>query len=194
MRQRGAFLGSSSRAGSGLGRPGLGSLYSVFARLHDEGMPVNEDEWRMVMTAACGALQRSLFETLLGAPELTSLLGGPHIYNTPPKAGSLPCITLGQTVNLDWSTGAEAGRDVTLHVWTSAASATEVHEIILALRALLDDRPLTIEEPANLRHDFTQVRIDPDGETLHGIVRYRAETEPVQAGEAQADDLRESAA
>ncbi len=151
------------------------------------------------MTAACGPLQRSLFETILSASGLTSLLGGPHIYNTLPNAGALPCITLGQTVNLDWSTGAEAGREVTLHVWTSAASATEVHEIILALRALLDDRPLPLEdlaledrEPANLRHDLTQVRIDPDGETLHGIVRYRAE--PELAGKAEGDGLHQSAA
>lgn len=148
------------------------------------------------MTAASWALQRSLFETLSNAPELTSLLGGPHIYDTPQKAGSLPRITLGQTVNLDWSTGAEAGSELTLHVWTSADSATEVHEIILILRALLDDQPLALSDhdPANLRHDFTQVRIDPDGETLHGIVRYRAETEPMQAEGSQADTLQQAVA
>jgi len=142
------------------------------------------------MTAANWALQRSLFETLLGAPELTSLLGGPHIYDTPQKTGSLPCITLGQTVNLDWSTGAEDGSELTLHVWTSADSATEVHEIILTLRALLDDRPLAFQDhdPVNMQHEFTQVRIDPDGETLHGIVRYRAETEPMHAKDSQAED------
>lgn len=135
------------------------------------------------MTAASWALQRSLFETLVEAPELTSLLGGPHIYDTPHKAGTLPCITLGQTVNLDWSTGAEDGSELTLHVWSSADSATEVHEIILTLRAILDDGPLALQDraAANLSHEFTQVRIDPDGERLHGIVRYRAETEPLQA-------------
>lgn len=136
------------------------------------------------MTAANRALQRCLYETLSGASDLTALLGGPHIYNTPRKTGPLPCITLGQTVNLDWSTGAETGSEVTVHVWTSADSATEVHEVILALRALLDGRPLPLQDrdPASLNHEFTQVRIDPDGETLHGIVRYRAETKPSHAG------------
>ena len=134
--------------------------------------------------AANRALQQCLYKTLSGSSDLTELLGGPHIYSTPRKAGTLPCITLGQTVNLDWSTGAETGSEVTVHVWTSAHSATQVHEIILALRALLDGRPLSLpkQDPANLKHEFTQVRIDPDGETLHGIVRFSAETEPSQAG------------
>ena len=148
------------------------------------------------MTAANWALQHSLFETLSNAPELTSLLGGPHIYDTPQKAASLPCITLGQTVNLDWSTGAEDGSELTMHVWTSADSATEAHEIILTLRALLDDpqRALEDHDPVTLRHEFTQVRIDPNGEALHGIVRYRAETEAMQAQSLQSEALQQDAA
>ena len=33
----------------------------------------------------------------------------------------------------------------------------------------------------NLRHEFSEARLDPDGDTFHGIVRYRAVTEPAQA-------------
>ncbi|WP_425283503.1 hypothetical protein [Methyloceanibacter superfactus] len=36
----------------------------------------------------------------------------------------------------------------------------------------------------NLRHEYTEARLDADGETLHGIVRYRAVTEPMQQAAA----------
>ncbi|MCB1442175.1 MAG: DUF3168 domain-containing protein [Methyloceanibacter sp.] len=136
------------------------------------------------MTAASWELQRSIYQTLSNAPALTSLLGGAHIFSNPPQGEALPYITLGQTVNLDWSTGSEDGTEhsLTLHVWSRADSAQEVHEIIDTLKTLLHDQPLTLQDHdlVNLRHEFTEARIDPDGETMHGIVRYRAVTEPLQ--------------
>lgn len=136
------------------------------------------------MTAASWALQRSIYRTLSNAPALTSLLGGAEIYSKPPQGQALPYMTLGQTVNFDWSTGTDDGteHDLTLHVWTSADSAEKVHEIMDTVKTLLHDRPLSVEGHylANLRHEFAEARIDPDGETMHGIVRYRAVTEPLQ--------------
>lgn len=136
------------------------------------------------MTAASWDLQRSIYQTLSSAPALTALLGGARIYSNPPQGEALPYITLGQTVNLDWSTGTEDGTEhsLTLHVWSRADSAEQVHEIIGTLKTLLHDQPLTLQhhDLVNLRHEFTEARIDPDGETMHGIVRYRAVTEPLQ--------------
>jgi hypothetical protein len=140
------------------------------------------------MTAASWALQRSIYQTLSGSPELTSLLGGDRIYSNAPQAAALPYISLGQTVNLDWSTGTEDGMEhsLTLHVWSRADSAAEVHEIIQVIRTLLHDKPLLLDDRylVNLRHEFTEARRDPDGETMHGIVRYRAVTEPMQQAAA----------
>jgi hypothetical protein len=140
------------------------------------------------MTAASWALQRSIYQTLSGSPELTSLLGGDRIYSDAPQAAPLPYISLGQTVNLDWSTGTEDGTEhsLTLHVWSRADSAAEVHEIMQVIRTLLHDKPLLLDDHylVNLRHEFTEARRDPDGETMHGIVRYRAVTEPVQQAAA----------
>jgi hypothetical protein len=91
-------------------------------------------------------------------------------------------------VNLDWSTGTEDGNEqsLTLHVWSRADSAAQVHEIIQVVRMLLHNQPLELEDHflVNLRHEFTEARIDPDGETMHGIVRYRAVTEPAHAAAA----------
>jgi hypothetical protein len=136
------------------------------------------------MTAGTRALQRSIYETLSNASELTSRLGGDGIYSNPPPAAEFPFITIGQTVDQDWSTGTEDGSEhsITLHIWSRADSAMEVHEITEIVRDLLHDQALNLDdhELINLRHEFSQARIDPDGETLHGIVRYRAVTERMQ--------------
>jgi uncharacterized protein DUF3168 len=140
------------------------------------------------MTAASWALQRSIYQTLAGSPELTSLLGGERIYANPPPAAQFPYITVGQTVNLDWSTGTEDGNEhsLTLHVWSRADSGAQVHAIIQAIRATLHNQVLDLEDHhlVNLRHEFDEARVDPDGETMHGIVRYRAVTEPTQQAAA----------
>jgi len=140
------------------------------------------------MTAASSALQRSVYQALTSSAELMSRLGGERIYSNPPPAAEFPFITFGQTVNLDWSTGTEDGTEhsLTLHVWSRADNSVEVHEILQAIRAVLHDQPLMLEDHylVNLRHEFTEARIDPDGETLHGIVRYRAVTEPAQQAAA----------
>lgn len=136
------------------------------------------------MTTASLALQHSIYQTLSNATALTSLLGGAEIYSKVPQNQALPYMTLGQTVNLDWSTGTDDGteHDLTLHVWTSADSAEKVHEIMDTVKTLLHDRPVSVEGHylVNLCHEFAEARIDPDGETMHGIVRYRAVTEPLQ--------------
>ena len=115
---------------------------------------------------------------------MTSLLGGDRIYSQAPPAAQFPFITLGQTVNLDWSTGTDEGAEhsLTLHVWSRADGAREVHEILEMIRTVLHDQLLALEDHylVNLRHEFMEARLDPDGETMHGIVRYRAVTEPMQ--------------
>ena len=136
------------------------------------------------MTAASWALQRSIYQALAGSSQLTSLLGGERIYSNPPAAAEFPYITLGQTLNLDWSTGTEDGNEhsLTLHVWSRADSTAQVHEIIEVIRMVLHNQLLALEDHylVNLRHEFSEARLDPDGETTHGIVRYRAVTELMQ--------------
>ena len=136
------------------------------------------------MTAASWALQRNIYQALTNSSKLTSLLGGDRIYSQAPPAAQFPFITLGQTVNLDWSTGTDEGAEhsLTLHVWSRADGAREVHEILEMIRTVLHDQLPALENHylVNLRHEFMGARLDPDGETMHGIVRYRAVTEPMQ--------------
>ena len=62
----------------------------------------------------------------------------------------------------------------------NARGKKQAHEIIGAIRTALHDQPLTLtgHRLVNLRHEFSEARRDPDGETIHGIARFRAVTEP----------------
>jgi Protein of unknown function (DUF3168) len=138
--------------------------------------------------SASWALQRSLYQALADAPELVALLGGVRIYDHAPQGASFPFITLGQSVIRDWSTGTEDGAEhsLTLHVWSRSGGKKQMQEIVEAIRRALHDQPLPLEDHflINLRHEFSEARLDPDGDTFHGVVRYRAVTESAHAAAA----------
>ena len=135
------------------------------------------------MASAGLELQKSIFSALTSSPAVTGLLGGAHVFDDVPSGAAYPYLTIGESAARDWSTGTEPGDEhiLTLHVWSRAAGRMEAHEIMGAVRAALHDVPLTVAgyRLINLRHEFSDARREPDGETYHGVVRYRAVTEPV---------------
>ena len=88
----------------------------------------------------------------------------------------------GQSLARDWSTGTDDGSEhiLTLHVWSHAKGRKQAHEITGALRTALHDQPLALSghRLINLRHEHSEARREPDGETYRGLVRFRATTEP----------------
>ncbi|MEE9589689.1 MAG: DUF3168 domain-containing protein [Hyphomicrobiaceae bacterium] len=129
------------------------------------------------------ALQESVYQALQSDGPLVSLLGGAKIYDRAPRDAALPYVTFGQSVARDWSTGTEEGEEhiLTLHIWSEQPGRKETQEIIKALRDALNNAALgvTNHHLINIRYEFSDTRRDPEGETFHGIVRYRAVTEPV---------------
>jgi hypothetical protein len=93
------------------------------------------------------------------------------------RPAGFPFITLGQSVIRDWSTGTEDGAEhnLTLHVWSRSGGKKQVQEILEAIRAVLHDQPLALADHhlVNLRHEFSEARLDPDGDTFHGIALSR---------------------
>jgi hypothetical protein len=134
------------------------------------------------MPSASWSLQQSVFAALTANAALTALLGSDRIYDDVPQGAPKPYLTLGQTTVRDWSTGTEEGNEhlVTLHVWSGARGKKEAGEIAEAARSALHDQPLTLvgHRLVNLRHEFSEARRDPDGSTIHAILRFRAVTEP----------------
>ena len=135
------------------------------------------------MATASWALQQAIFDALTGDAPLIALLGAARIYDDVPQRTPHPYVTIGQSTIRDWSTGTDDGAEhlLTLHVWSRAGGRREAHEIMGALRDAVHDRllPLAGHRLVNLRHELSEARREADGDTYHGIVRFRAVTEPI---------------
>jgi hypothetical protein len=133
------------------------------------------------MSSSGLALQRAIFAKLSSDAALIGALGAPRIYDDVPPRAEFPFLTFGQSTERDWSTGTDTGNEhlVTLHVWSRARGRGEAETAIAAAREALHDQALTLDghRLINLRHEFSEARRDSDGETFHGIVRFRAVTE-----------------
>jgi len=133
-------------------------------------------------TAASAALRAAVHDALAADAALTALLGGPKVYDEPPRAAAFPYVTLGETRIADFSTGTENGAEhqLTLHAWSRQGGHKEAHMIAGALLAALDDAPLALTDHTlvNFRFAVADVRREADGRTYHALVRFRAVTEP----------------
>ena len=133
------------------------------------------------MSSAGFALQKAIFEKLTSDAPTLAALGGPRVYDDAPARTEFPFVTFGQSSERDWSTGSDEGYEhlVTLHVWSRARGRREAEQVIAAARAALHDQDLALagHRLINLRHEFSEARRDSDGETFHGIARFRAVTE-----------------
>lgn len=128
------------------------------------------------------ALQEQIHATLTGNPAILALLGGSRIYDDVPRGEPLPYVTFGRSTIKDWSGAGGDGAEhiVTLHVWSDGGGRKQTLAIMEAVRNALNDATLSLagHHLVNLRHEFSEARREPDGETIHGIVRLRAITEP----------------
>jgi hypothetical protein len=135
------------------------------------------------MTNPGWALQKAAYAALVGNPALTSLLGGARIYDDVPQDAAFPYVVLDQMRLNDWSTCTERGAEhiLMLHLWSRYDGKSEVHAIADAIRTVLDDAELTLDDNrlVNLAHQYSDLQRDPDGETWHAVMRFRAVTEPL---------------
>ncbi len=133
-------------------------------------------------TPAAAALRAAVHDALAADAALTSALGGPKIYDEPPRAAAFPYVTLGEARIADYSTGDTSGQEhqLTLHAWSRQGGHRQAHIIAGALLQALDDAPLTLTDHRliNLRFAVADVRREADGRTYHARVAFRAVTEP----------------
>lgn len=135
------------------------------------------------MTSAANELQKAVFARLSAEAALTALLDGAKIYDHAPANVAFPYITFGQTSLYDWSTATESGTEqlFTLHVWSKAKGKKETLDIMAVAERLLHDMALPLDGHAlvNCRLEFSEARHDDDLAVYHGLLRFRAVTEPV---------------
>ncbi|MCQ8781082.1 DUF3168 domain-containing protein [Mangrovibrevibacter kandeliae] len=135
------------------------------------------------MTHPSLELQSTIFNTLTSDPAVLRLLGGPKVFDRAPERTSYPYLTLGRTAVVDWSTGTEDGAEhiLTLHVWARGGGKQETYTIMDEVSAKLHNKhlPLDGHELVNLQLQYAEARREPDATTYHGILRFRAVTEPL---------------
>jgi len=134
------------------------------------------------MPSAGFALQKAIYQRLVGDAGLVSALGGARVYDHVPRQVTPPYIAMGRSTVTDWSTGSDDGHEhsLTLHVWSASAGHRETHELMGLVESAIDGAGLALEghRLVNLRHELSEARRDPEAELYHGIVRLRAVTEP----------------
>ena len=135
------------------------------------------------MSSSSWALQQALYAAITNDAGLIALLGSARVFDDVPQSAPYPYLTLGRSAVRDWSTGTETGDEhvLTLHVWSRAGGRRQTHEIMDALKTALHDSALALSghRLVNLRHELSEARREPDGDTYHGLVRFRAVTEPI---------------
>lgn len=101
----------------------------------------------------------------------------------PQKAG-FPYAVIGFDSAVDWGTKTEPGQEITatFHCWTRGSGNTslalttkQVMEMMAALYAALHEAEFSVsgQDLVSCRFDFGQVIEEPDGQTFHGVARYR---------------------
>jgi Protein of unknown function (DUF3168) len=139
-----------------------------------------------MMTAPAAELQKAIFSALSNDTELSALLGGVRIFDQAPANVAFPYITFGRTSIYDWSTGTESGTEqlFTLHIWSKEKGKKETLDIMELARVRLDDASLPLDghHLVNIRLEFAEARHEDDLSVHHGLLRFRAVTEPDSSG------------
>lgn len=127
-------------------------------------------------------LQKAVYAALAADAPLTALIGT-ALHDHVPQNAAFPFAVIDQTQLRDWSTGTERGSEhvLMLHVWSRYDGKREAYAIADAMREVLDGAELTLDDNRliTLAHQFSDLKRDPDGETYHGVLRFRAVTEPL---------------
>ena len=135
------------------------------------------------MSKAGWPLQKAIFAALRGDSTLAALIGDPpRIFDDVAGESALPYVQIGDGTEAEFGTATEEGAEhqIAIHVWSRAGGRMEARAILAAIYDVLHDSTLTLASHrlVNLRFTLSQVWRENDGETYHGLARYRAVTEP----------------
>ena len=123
------------------------------------------------------AIQSAIYSRLNNDSTLTNSLGA-GIYDEVQEGNSYPFVTIGRDSSIDYSTKDVDGSEYTvnLDIWSQYKGSKETKEIIDRIHDLLHYYSLSVTgfNLINIRFEFADILIDPDGVTRHGVIRFRA--------------------
>jgi hypothetical protein len=103
---------------------------------------------------------------------------GREVYDDFPENVSMPYIVAGEIEGRDWSDKFQPGQQViaTIHIWSSYPGRKEVAEIMDETLQALSSESLSLSDEFKAvlsSLDLSQIIIDIDGMTRHGILKLR---------------------
>lgn len=141
------------------------------------------------MTSPDLVMRIAFIDRLLAATAVTSLLGGPRVYeNVPIDVEKPPAGSAGQPYvqyrgeSKPYDTTTERGREhkIELNVWTFKKGSKQANEIMAAIETNMRDALFALTGGhvlTNLEFEFGTVFRDGEGQTYCGYQRWRAVTE-----------------
>jgi hypothetical protein len=134
------------------------------------------------MSAASWALQQAVFATLCADGGVTDVVGDPaRVFDAPQRDAEFPYVVIGDDTETDWSTATDTGsaHAFAVHVWSRAGGRKEAKIVAGAVKDALDGAELSVTGHAliDIRYLSTEFFREPDGETTHAVLRFRAALE-----------------
>ena len=123
------------------------------------------------------AIQSAIYSRLNGDSNLTNTLSA-GIYDEVQEGNSYPFVSMGRDGSIDYSTKDVDGSEYTINldIWSQYKGSKETKQIMDRIHDLLHDYSLSVTgfNLFNLRFEFGDVLVDPDGITRPGVMRFRA--------------------
>ncbi len=130
----------------------------------------------MTVESAENALQVAIYDALV-ADVAISASDVTGIFDHIPQTQNFPYIEIGEIQAADWDSDTHNGQDhtVTINVWSQKAGRKETKSIQKLIYTLLHNSTLSISGHTIIlaRQTFSETLKDPDGETHHGVQRFR---------------------
>ena len=114
-----------------------------------------------------------------------ALGASPRLYDNPPEDPVFPYLTYGPMRSEDISgDGALINmHTMTLHIWSRYGGRAQVMEVLSAVTRALETASLVLTDASLVRRQvaYTDIFRAPDGQTLHGLIRYSLTTDKEEA-------------
>lgn len=119
-------------------------------------------------------IQQAVFDRLASDSSLT-------VYDHVPEDAAFPYVVIGEDTHVPFDTDDSLGAEstVTIHVWSRYRGKKEAKEIQGIIYDALTRQELTIDgyDLITIEFEYSDVLLDPDGITRHGVQRFRFLTE-----------------
>jgi hypothetical protein len=122
-------------------------------------------------------LQKDIYGALTGDATLMAKITG--VYDFVPDNTAYPFIQIGEVDFSDWGTQTFDGFEgvITINLWHRPGSRgrAPLHDIMHDIHRILHKNTFSIPgfTVALMRYDFSNIIVDPDAVTYHGVTRFR---------------------